>query len=121
MVNDSATLHRLTIRNGHNSLADLSLFFHQAKNSLQLKPFSEDLILASVNPKYDKRLFIEFPPKYKFRTCCIQILIRYSKQYLYTKYSELVPVNILCLFCRIKKINIILPSKNLLKYTWSSW
>ena len=38
------------------------------------KSFSEALILASVNPQYDKRLFIEFPEKYKFRTCCVQIL-----------------------------------------------
>ena len=38
------------------------------------KSFSEALILASVNPQYDKRLFTEFPEKYKFRTCCVQIL-----------------------------------------------
>ena len=38
------------------------------------KSFSEALILASVNPQYDKRLFIEFPEKYKFTTCCVQIL-----------------------------------------------
>ena len=36
------------------------------------KSFSGALILASVNPKYDKRLFIEFPEKYKFTTCCVQ-------------------------------------------------
>ena len=36
------------------------------------KSFSEALILASVkNPQYGKRLFIEFPVKYMFRTCCI--------------------------------------------------
>ena len=34
------------------------------------KYFSESLILESVNPKYDERLFIEFPEKYKFTTCC---------------------------------------------------
>ena len=28
------------------------------------KSFSEALILGSVNPQYDKRLFIEFPEKY---------------------------------------------------------
>ena len=38
------------------------------------KYFSEALILESVNPQYDKRLFIEFPEKYKFTTCCVQIL-----------------------------------------------
>ena len=36
------------------------------------KSFSEALILASVNPQYDKRLFIEL--QYKFRTCCVQKL-----------------------------------------------
>jgi hypothetical protein len=38
------------------------------------KSFSEALILASVNPQYDKRLFIEFPKKYKFRTCSDLVL-----------------------------------------------
>ena len=38
------------------------------------KYFSEALILESVNPQYDERLFIEFPEKYKFTTCCLQIL-----------------------------------------------
>ena len=39
------------------------------------KSFSEALILASVNPQYDKRLFIEFPEKYMLATCCVQILL----------------------------------------------
>ena len=43
------------------------------------KYFSEALILESVNPQYDKRLFIEFPEKYKFTTCCVQILFYMSK------------------------------------------
>ena len=38
------------------------------------KSFSEALILASVNPQYGKRLFIEFPQKYKFTTGCVQKL-----------------------------------------------
>ena len=51
------------------------------------KSLSEALILESVNLQYDKRLFIEFPEKYKFRTCCIQLLFfvfvfSHSKQYL---------------------------------------
>ena len=37
------------------------------------KSFSEALILESVNPRYDERWFIEFPEKYKFRTCCVKI------------------------------------------------
>ena len=38
------------------------------------KSFSEALILASVNPQYDERLFIEFQEKYKLTTCCVQKL-----------------------------------------------
>ena len=38
------------------------------------KSFSEALILPSFNPQNDKRLFIEFPEKYKFTTCCVQKL-----------------------------------------------
>ena len=38
------------------------------------KSLSEALILVSTNPQYDERLFIEFPEKYKFTTCCVQIL-----------------------------------------------
>ena len=38
------------------------------------KSVSEALILESINPQYDERLFIEFPKKYKFRTCCEQKL-----------------------------------------------
>ena len=42
--------------------------------------FSEALILASVNPQYDKRFFIAFPEKCKFRTCCVQKLYWIPKQ-----------------------------------------
>ena len=38
------------------------------------KSFLEALILASVNLQYYQRLFIEFQEKYKFTTCCEQIL-----------------------------------------------
>ena len=37
--------------------------------------FSEALILASTNPQYDERLFIEFRNEHKFRTCCVQKLL----------------------------------------------
>ena len=54
----------------------------------------EALIFTLVNPQYDNRLFIEFPEKYKFRTCCVRKLVfflfRHSKQYLYTTCSKLV-------------------------------
>ena len=39
------------------------------------KSFSEALILASVNPQHDNSLFIDFPEKYKFITCCEQKLL----------------------------------------------
>ena len=38
------------------------------------KSVSEAFILESVNPQCDERLFIELQKKYKFRTCCVQIL-----------------------------------------------
>ena len=44
------------------------------------KSFSEALILASVNPQYDESLFIECQGKFKFTTCCVQILFLMSKQ-----------------------------------------
>ena len=44
------------------------------------KSFSEALILESVSPQYDERLFVEFLEKYKFTTCCVQILFWMSKQ-----------------------------------------
>ena len=56
--------------------------------------FSEALILASVNPQHKKRLFIEFPKKYKVTTCCVQKLfcfcVLHSKQFLYTACSDAV-------------------------------
>ena len=59
------------------------------------KSFSEALILASVNPQYDKRLFIEFPRKRQVQNilCAKTVflfLFWHSKQYLYTTCSELV-------------------------------
>ena len=61
---------------------------------MYLEIFSEALILASVSPQYDKRLFIEFPEKYNFthvvyKNCCL-FLFWHSKQYLYTTCCELV-------------------------------
>ena len=44
------------------------------------KSMSEALILESINPQYDERLFIKFPEKYKLRICCVQILFWMSKQ-----------------------------------------
>ena len=38
------------------------------------KSVSEALILESVNPQYDERLFIEFQEKYKLTTYCVQKL-----------------------------------------------
>ena len=41
------------------------------KHSDTGKSVSEVLILESVNPQYDKRLFIEFHGTNKFRTPCV--------------------------------------------------
>ena len=38
------------------------------------KSFSKALILASVNPQYDERFFIELQEKHNMRTCCVQKL-----------------------------------------------
>ena len=46
----------------------------QVINHMTCKSFSEALILASLNQNYDERLFVEFQEKYKFTTCCVQIL-----------------------------------------------
>ena len=56
------------------------------------KSFSEALILALVNPQHDEILFIESPEKYKFRTCCVHIVLNVKtiKQLLYTTWSKLV-------------------------------
>ena len=48
------------------------------KTSVTGKSFSEALILELLT--HNMRLFIEFPEKYKFRTCCVQILFWMSKQ-----------------------------------------
>ena len=45
------------------------------EQDIQVTIFSETLILESVNPQYDDRLFIEFPEKYMYTTCCVQILL----------------------------------------------
>ena len=44
------------------------------------KSVSEALILESVNPQYDEKLFIQFPEKYKIKTFCVQILFWMPKQ-----------------------------------------
>ena len=43
--------------------------FHDFKIFTTCKSFSEAFIPASVDPQYDKRLFIEFPEKFKVTTC----------------------------------------------------
>ena len=60
----------------------MHLRFHKIIETFMLagKSFSEALIIASVNPQYDETLFIELQEKYKFRTCCEQILFWMLKQ-----------------------------------------
>ena len=47
----------------------LVLHWFHIESFCTFKSFSEVLIFASVNPQYDKRLFLEFPEKY-LCTCC---------------------------------------------------
>ena len=61
------------------------------------KSVSEALILESVNPQYDNRLFIDYWIQYKKNTSsehvlyinCFLFLFWYSKLFLYTTCSEL--------------------------------
>ena len=67
-------------RNGTTELITVTkpqdnMLVYNSKVPSKGKSFSEALILASVNPEYGKRLFIEFPQKNKFRTCCVQKLV----------------------------------------------
>ena len=69
------------------------------------KSFSEALSLASTNPQYDKRLFIDLSVQYMKTTSsehvvyinCFLFLFWHSKQFMYTTCSELVtpvtPIN----------------------------
>ena len=57
--------------------------------------FSEALILASTNPQFDDRLFVELQVQYihehcKLRTCCVHklFLFWHSEQFMYTTCSE---------------------------------
>ena len=65
------------------------------------KSMSEALIVESVNPQYDGRLFIDFQEKYKFTTCCIQKLFffhHYVLKFVFskkaTKIDEIFAVNL---------------------------
>ena len=61
------------------------------------KSFSEALILASTNPKYDKRLFIDLPVQYMKTTSsehvvyinCSECQNKNKKQFVYTTCSAL--------------------------------
>jgi hypothetical protein len=71
------------------------------------KSLSEALILASINPLYDNRLFIELQEKYKFSTCFVHKLFRMSKQ---TKKTNLCTQHVLNLYFSYNSMN------NLLSY-----
>ena len=61
------------------------------------KSFSEALILASTNPQYDKRLFIDLPVQYMKTTSSVHVVYincsecqnKNKKQIVYTTCSEL--------------------------------
>ena len=78
----------------------LTLFIlHISINSVTGKSLSEALILASTNPRYDDRLFIELRVQdmkiamsehLVYKNCfCFFVFVLYSKQFMYTTCSEL--------------------------------
>ena len=60
------------------------------------KSFSEALILASTNPQYDERLFIDLPVQYIKTTSSEHVVYincfecQNKKQFTYTTYSDIV-------------------------------
>ena len=54
----------VSIRLEHTKLHNFLLEKAKKQNHIQANLFSEALILASTNPKYDKRLFIELQVQY---------------------------------------------------------
>ena len=68
----TSTAHTLLCHNQQQQKK--SSFVSKGNGPSTGKSVSESLILESVNPQYDEKLFIELPKKYKFRTCCVQIL-----------------------------------------------
>ena len=76
----------------------LTLFIlHISINSVTGKSLSEALILASTNPRYDDRLFIELRVQdmkiamsehLVYKNCCFFVFVLYSKQFMYTTCSE---------------------------------
>ena len=56
------------------------------------KSVSKALILESVNPQYDKRLFIEFHEKYKLTICCVQFcfVLTFKTIFVNNMFGELI-------------------------------
>ena len=66
------------------------LMYFTGKSSLG-KSVSEALILESVNPQYNKRLFPEFPPKYMLGTnIVLNVKTKTKNQVLYRMCYQLV-------------------------------
>ena len=63
-------------QNGKENVKICDVFRHQSGLSwFTGKSFLEALILASVNPQYDNRLFIELQVQYEKNTCCVQKIV----------------------------------------------
>ena len=82
---------------------------HSAVHNFAIFTGKSALILESLNPQYDERLFIEFPEKYKFTTYYVQIVFWMSKQkqkqktnYVHNMFWECTELVIQwTIFCRI--------------------
>ena len=75
----------------------------QIADSITGKSMSEALILESVNPQYDKRLFIEFQEKYKFTKIvflfCFDIQNNICTQHVVNLYFSWNSMNNLSSYC----------------------
>ena len=72
---DPDALEAVTLNNQANDI-------NSSPNSTG-KSLSEALILASTNPQYDKRLFIQLAVQYKKTTGCLNLLCPTSNQQLF--------------------------------------
>ena len=69
----------------------LVLHWFHIESFCTFKSFSEDLIFASVNPQYDKRLFLEFQKKILVdNMLCTNIVLTFKnkKQFLHNMILE---------------------------------
>ena len=80
----------MNLREDFINVITMTFSLHKFCLNSTCKSFSEALILASVNPQYDKRLFIELQEKYNLRTCCVQFCFDIKNDICTQTCSEIV-------------------------------